>query len=99
MASYTPGGKAHRCLALLETAPATLEQMRDHSGATGFERRSYWHVTQAMLDDDLVTSRGGFYDITERGLEALTSLRLGQVFGAEEARASVRVFVSREKAA
>lgn len=99
MAQYSPRGKAHGCLALLETAPASLEQLRDHSGATGFERRSYFHVLGALLDDGLVTSRGGFYDITDRGLEALTSLRLGQVFGGEEAQPSIRVFVSREQAA
>lgn len=93
MATYSVSGRGHRALALLATGPATLEEIRDHSGAVGYDRRAIYHVVTAMLDDCLVTSRGGFYTITERGEEALAELRLGQDWGGEEPVPNCRVFV------
>jgi hypothetical protein len=95
MARYSVNGPAHRSLVFLSTGPATLEQIRDHSGAIGSERKALWWVVKALLKDGLVTSRGGLYRLTGRGDEALTSLRLGQPYGGEEAQPSVRLFVSK----
>lgn len=89
---YSPGGRSHSVLALLDTGPATLEEIRDHSGASGRARRMYFFIVRALLAEGLIRREDGLYAITDAGSDVLHELRRGVRVGDGAGLPNVRVF-------
>lgn len=90
--TLTPGGKSHTVLALLDTTPSTLEEIRDHSGASGRARRMYFFIVRALAREGLIRREGEAYAITDAGSDLLHELRRGVRVGGEVGLPNVRVF-------
>jgi len=77
MPSYTPGGKAHRILALLEEGPATFSDLVHVLGVSPRRaaKAKAWSIAEALQADRLIHRGGGAYHLTSAGAAKLAELR------------------------
>jgi hypothetical protein len=98
MVTFSAGGKAHNALSLLDTGPATLADLKAHSGLSPNASKKLWWLTGEMLRCGLITRTEGLYHMTDKGREALHVLRDGEDFCGGGMGPNVRVFQRKEAA-
>lgn len=93
MATYTPEGKPHRLMEVMDPGGANFVSLAERmpGGTSAARKRKTYHTLAALLEDKLIAGVRAHYFLTQAGVDALQGLRAGHSVTIETPKA-VRLY-------